>query len=260
MTLAEALATGALEPLGRLPEASNLGFVCQVAVAGAPARCVYKPVSGERALWDFPDTTLAAREVLTGQVAAALGWELVPLTVWREAGPVGPGMCQEWIDDVGAGVVGFFDDGTVPSGWLEVARGRTEEGTLIVLAHADDHDLQRLAVLDAIVNNADRKGGHLLRRPDGRLVGIDHGLTFHADPKLRTVLWGWAGAPIPPALLTALAAAQPLMRRVGALASERGWISVEEELALDERIHRLAQDASFPLPGRDWPSLPWPPL
>lgn len=256
--LARALAQGELRVLGRLPDASNLALLCEVAVGGRTQRCIYKPVAGERPLWDFPGATLAAREVLAAVVAQCFGWDLVPETAWRDDGPAGPGMCQEWVDHMGDPPVGLFDADAVPAGWLPVAEGRAAGGSLVVLAHAEGPDLQRLVVLDSLLNNADRKGGHLLRRGDGRLAAIDHGVTFHEEPKLRTVLWGWAGRPIPAWLLEEVAggAAQYAMALPGGL----GRLSATEVRAGARRLERLLANGTFPMPEDSWPTLPWPPM
>jgi uncharacterized repeat protein (TIGR03843 family) len=260
VSLAEALAHADLHPMGRVAEASNLVLVCELSNGQRQQRCVYKPASGERPLWDFPDTSLAAREVLTARVARALGWDIVPETVWRTDGPLGPGMCQEWVTEAAIPPVVLAPPDQVAPDWLVVAEGRAEDGRTVVLAHADDADLQRVAVLDALVNNADRKGGHVLRRADGRLAAIDHGVTLHADPKLRTVLWGWAGAPVPEAILDAVADARS---RCAALLAEPpvgGWITDAERVAFAARTERLLAARTFPVPGSGWPSLPWPHL
>ncbi len=163
----ELLTRGRIEVEGRLVDASNATLFCEISGGDAVAHCVYKPVSGERALWDFPDGTLAGREVSTYLLDQALGWDLVPPTLLRD-GPFGPGMCQLWV----------HVDETVD---------------LAALARSDHPDLRRMAVFDAVVNNADRKGGHLLPREDGRVQGVDHGICFSAEDKLRTLLWQWRG-------------------------------------------------------------------
>jgi len=164
------LREGELGVEGRLVDASNATLYCTTTLDGVTATCVYKPVRGERPLWDFPDGTLAGRELGAYLVSAASGWDLVPPTVLRE-GPFGPGMCQLWVDT----------DETVD---------------LSQLARSDHPDLRRMAVLDAVVNNADRKGGHLLPRPDGRVQGVDHGVCFSVEDKLRTLLWQWRSDPL----------------------------------------------------------------
>lgn len=257
--LAEALAHGELRVLGRLADASNITLQCEVDLADGVRRCVYKPVAGERPLWDFPGAALARREVLTARVAGALGWDLVPVTVWREDGPGGPGMCQEWIDvGEGAPVVGLFTAAQVPAGWCEVAEGRTADGSVVVLAHAATPDLQRLAVLDALVNNGDRKGGHVLPRGDGGVAAIDHGVTFHVEPKLRTVLWGWAGEPLPDWLRGELAGGADGVR--DALRQPPSDLGPDELVAAESRLLHLLADVRFPVPGGEWPALPWPPM
>ena len=152
----------------------------------ASAACVYKPVAGERPLWDFPDGTLAQREVAAYEVSEATGWGLVPPTVLRD-GPYGEGMCQLWIEapaEDGGRRRSCWPSSRARSpapGWKAVAFAEVGEGRTALLVHADDARLRRLAVLDAVINNGDRKGGHLLPAADGRLYGIDHGVTFNAE-------------------------------------------------------------------------------
>ncbi len=260
-----ALATGELHVLGRLAQASNLALLAEVSTDAEPLRCIYKPVSGERPLWDFPGAALAAREVLTAEVGRCFGWDLIPPTAWREDGPFGAGMCQEWVEADDDDPVGLYPADQVPEGWCEVAEGRDARGAPIVLAHESSGDLQRLVLLDALVNNADRKGGHILRRSDGSVVGIDHGVTFHADNKLRTVLWGWAGEPIPGDLLAEVSDGSAAF---GALVEEWGsdsphrvaHLSIDEVHAAHDRLDALVHAGTFPMPGAQWPSLPWPPM
>lgn len=260
MSWALALQHAALHPVAAVPDASNVALVCDIQDGSATRRCVYKPVSGEQPLWDFPQTALAAREVLTAQIAGLLGWDLVPVTVWRDEGPMGPGICQEWVEVSGPRLVRLVEPHEVPEGWLTVASGRSSTGSPVVLAHADDPRLQRLAVLDVVVNNADRKGGHVLRTGDGRVVGIDHGLTFHADPKLRTVLWGWVGQPIPTELLAALESGRAACLQALDEEPLAAWITEAERTAFAARLDQVLSAGTFPEPGADWPTLPWPVL
>ena len=227
------LREGELTVEGRLVDASNATLYCVAALDGVQAACVYKPVRGERPLWDFPDGTLAGREISAYLVSEASGWDLVPPTVMRD-GPFGPGTCQLWVDV----------DETVD---------------LAQLARSDHPDLRRLAVLDAVINNADRKGGHVLYAAGGRIYGVDHGISFHVENKLGTVLWGWTGKPIPAEgieTLTALGAALD-----GALGE-----SLEQHLTVSEvqhvrlRVRRLLRSGTFPQPPADWPAVPWPPV
>jgi len=278
----ELLARGELTVRGQVREASNAVLYCTVAHAGRRMPCVYKPVRGERPLWDFPDGSLARREVAAYEVSESLGWHLVPPTVLRD-GPYGEGMCQMWVgpepdggtDGAGGGVGGTegadgpaagellaLVDGDEPGpGWRPVGLFEVGEGRTALLVHADDARLRRLAVLDAVINNADRKGGHLLTAVDGRLYGIDHGVTFHTDDKLRTLLWGWAGEPLPAEVLeplrrlsAALADGGPLTARLAPL------ISPAELDALRKRTDALLSTGRHPLPGGGWPAIPWPPV
>lgn len=271
------LTRGELTVAGRIRGASNAVLFCTVAHAGRTAECVYKPVAGERPLWDFPDGTLAQREVAAYEVSEATGWGLVPPTVLRD-GPFGEGMCQLWIpsadeaDPDGAG----DPDGAAPAGadllalvegdepgpgWKAVGFAETGEGRPALLVHADDARLRRLAVLDAVINNGDRKGGHLLPAPAGRLYAIDHGVTFHTDDKLRTLLWGWAGEPLPAEavavlrrLADGLAAGGPLAARLAPL------ITPAEVAALRARTAALLAAGRHPEPSGEWPAIPWPPV
>ncbi|MFF3394862.1 SCO1664 family protein [Streptomyces sp. NPDC002669] len=264
------LAEGGLTVLGQVRGASNAVLYCTVARDGEEATCVYKPVAGEQPLWDFPDGTLARREVAAYELSEATGWGLVPPTVLRD-GPYGEGMCQLWIDAVPQGdedgeaaeppLLALVEDEEPGEGWKAVVRAEVGGGRTALLVHADDPRLRRLAVLDAVINNGDRKGGHLLPAPDGRLYGIDHGVTFNADDKLRTLLWGWAGEPLTAEAVevldrlgTELAPGTPLVTRLAEL------ITAAEIEALRGRVAGLRTSGRHPEPSGEWPSIPWPPV
>lgn len=230
---------------GRLVEASNITLLVKL---GEQARAVYKPVRGERPLWDFPAGTLAAREVAAYELSRSLGWDLVPPTVMRD-GPMGPGSCQLWLEELVEPAVGFVAANDLPADWLPIASAQGDDGAPYLLAHADDPELARLALFDAVVNNADRKGGHVLQTEQGRLYGVDHGVCFHADEKLRTVLWGFGGRPIPEADLAALKHVDlaPLSQHLSTMELER----------LAERVEKLEL---YPVPPEDRHAIPWPPM
>ena len=231
----ELLERGTLTVEGRLVDASNATLFCTVRSHGALANCVYKPIAGERPLWDFPTGSLAGREVAAYAVSKAAGWNFVPPTVMRD-GPFGPGMCQLWID--------------------------TDESVdLIGLARRTDHTaLREMAVFDAVINNADRKIGHLLPVTDGHLYGCDHGICFAEEYKLRTVLWQWRGEPLPERAVETL-------RRLSAGLSAGGWLAEDlaryltraEVAATAARVEVLLAGRIHPLPPEDWPAVPWPP-
>ena len=225
------LRAGTIEIEGRLVDASNTTLYCSLSCDGVTTACVYKPVRGERPLWDFPDGTLAGREVAAYLVSEATGWDVVPPTVLRD-GPFGTGMCQLWVDV----------DETVD---------------LAALARSDHPDLRRMAVFDVVVNNADRKGAHVLAMPGGHRHGVDHGLTFHVEHKLRTVLWGWLGERLSEQ-------EQDGVRRVladtdlhAALAEH---VTRVEVAAFDQRCHALLSSDELPSPRDEWPVIPWPPF
>ncbi|GGL16155.1 phosphatidylinositol kinase [Sphaerisporangium melleum] len=228
------LREGTIEVAGRLVEATNMTLYCSIRLDGLVAECVYKPVRGERPLWDFPDGTLAAREVAAFEVSAVTGWRIVPPSVYRD-GPFGPGMCQLWID-------------TDP------------EVDLVALMRSRDPALRRMAVFDAVVNNADRKGGHLLPLPDGHIYGVDHGVCFSAEDKLRTVLWQWRGKPLPREAVNVLARLEREIERGRLGRRLRELLTLAEVEATWERVRRLLSTGVHPSPSGDWPAIPWPPI
>ncbi len=255
------LREGELHVEGRMVDASNATLYAVLRLDGQEAACVYKPRSGERPLWDFPDGTLARREVAAHLVSAASGWDVVPPTVLRD-GPFGPGSCQLWVEasDVEE-LVDIVPAGAVPPGWLPVLDATGPGGAPVTLTHRDDPRLRRIAVLDAVINNADRKGGHVLPTAAGAVHGIDHGVCFNEDEKLRTVLWGWAGAPLDEEdceglqrLRTDLADDGPLRTALAPLLSPRELETTER------RVQRLLRRGSHPRPPQGWPAIPWPPF
>ncbi|MFF6994005.1 SCO1664 family protein [Streptomyces sp. NPDC008313] len=261
VTTAELLAEGELTVRGQIREASNAVLYCSVSHEGREAFCVYKPVAGERPLWDFPDGTLAEREVAAYEVSEATGWGLVPPTVLRE-GPYGRGMCQLWIEgEAGDGLLSLVDAEEPGEGWRAVGLADVGQGRTALLVHADDERLRRLAVLDAVINNADRKGGHLLPAAGGRLYGIDHGVTFNAENKLRTLLWGWAGERLTPEAVGALERLRGSLAEGGPLAARLSELITAAEVdATRARVDALLASGRHPEPGGEWPAIPWPPV
>lgn len=250
----------ALSVVGRLTTASNGTFLCQRSdtVDGPAAESfVYKPVAGERPLWDFPDGTLAEREVAAHLVSSLAGFDVVPTTELVE-GPMGTGSLQRWVNHGGGAdsvaLVDLVPSGEVPDEVFPVLEGLDELDRPVSVFHRDHPGLRRLALFDILVNNSDRKGGHILT--DGpRVFGIDQGLCFHAEAKLRTVLWGWTDSELSDEEVTLVTtalerAAEPL----GAL------LTKAEVDAFTERCTDLLLAGRFPEPREDWPSIPWPPL
>ncbi len=245
------LETGEIALLGRVMPASNATFVGEI----DGLRVVYKPIRGERPLWDFPDGTLADREVAAHLVSVALGWQVVPPTVLRD-GPHGPGMVQAWMDPVeDIEAVDLVGVGEIPEGLLHVLDAVDGDDQPVALVHEDHPALRRMAIFDALINNGDRKGGHIIPRADGHRYGVDHGVAFHVDNKLRTVLWGWAGKPFDD---DELATMDRVVRDVALLEALHDHLTVVEVQAFVRRGERLVEVGHFPEPSPNWPSIPWP--
>jgi uncharacterized repeat protein (TIGR03843 family) len=226
-----ALTNGELVVTGRLVDASNATLYATSTLNEQSIVCIYKPIAGERPLWDFADGCLAHREYAAFVVSEHLGFNLVPLTVLRE-GPYGYGMVQEWIDiDESIDLGKFF---------------------------ATDHpSLRAMALFDAVINNTDRKIGHLLPVDEKKVFGCDHGVTFHSDDKLRTVLWQWADEPFSPDEIELLQKAQ--LELAGQLGELLTPLLTELEIAQTaRRVSELLNSGRFPLPNPDWPAVPWP--
>lgn len=251
---ADDLVTGELTVTGRIRTASNATFLGTI----GDVTVVYKPVAGESPLWDFPDGTLADREVAAYLVSEVLGWGVVPRT-WLRDGPLGEGMVQLWKEpDPEQDAVDLVATDEVPDeGWRTVLEGRDETGRSVTLVHEDSAALRRMAVFDVIVNNADRKGNHVLAMTDGHRHGVDHGLTFHSDHKLRTVLWGWLGDGLTAEEL------EGVDRVSAGLDGELGerlavLLTADEVASFAARCSALRSAAQFPAPAGEMPAVPWP--
>ncbi|MBA3781518.1 MAG: SCO1664 family protein [Nocardioides sp.] len=248
----EDLLEGDLKLHGRVMPASNATFIGAL----GDLKIVYKPIAGERPLWDFPDGTLAAREVAAYALSEVLGWGVVPPTVLRD-GPHGPGMVQAWMEpDPEQTSVDIVRTGRQPDGYLHVFDGVDERDRAVSLVHEDSAALRRMAVFDILVNNADRKGGHVLPMADGHRYGVDHGVSFHVEPKLRTVLWGWLGEPLSDDDVNGVAMVLSQVRD-----SALGQLLDDDEVdALEARCRRLLADPVMPAPHGHGPAIPWPPF
>jgi len=248
------LVTAELRLTGRITTASNATFLGSI----DDTAVVYKPIRGEKPLWDFPDGFLAHREVAAFLVSEVLGWNVVPRT-WLRDGPFGEGMAQLWQEtDPDQNAVDLIPGDDVPEvGWKQVLEGQDEKGRIVALVHEDTPALRRMAVFDVVVNNADRKGDHVLEMPDGHRYGVDHGLTFHSDPKLRTVLWGWIGEELTAEELDGVdrvieGLKGELRRRLAEL------LSADELSSLAARCAALRSTGRFPGPRNNMSAVPWP--
>lgn len=263
------LSASQIEPVGVLTQASNLTLLVDLVRAGesqeAPARhrAVYKPITGEQPLRDFPDGTLAAREVAAYLVSRQGGFHVVPPTLLRD-GPLGPGSVQWWVEqeperlaDPSAGLVEVLPPEELSDRWRAVVAAQDEDGREVVVAHADDPRLRRMGVLDVLLNNADRKAAHLTLDPEGTLRGFDHGLSMHVEDKLRTVLWGWVGQALDDEERALVAGV--LHGLDDDLGTElTALLSAAETEALRSRATALLESGRFPAPPEGRYPLPWP--
>ncbi len=225
----DGLRTGQVEVLGRMPWSSNATFLVNITHADCDIQAVYKPGRGERALWDFPDG-LYRREVAAYELAVALGWQLVPETVIRHDAPLGEGSLQRFVE------------------------AAFEEHYFTLLEDERHHPaLRQMACFDVLINNADRKGGHCLLDAEGNIWGIDHGLCFHPQPKLRTVIWDFAGDPVDDTFVRDLRR----LEACGLPAVMGDLLSADERRAVVARLRRLVASRCFPGPRTDHP-YPWP--
>ncbi|GGF34230.1 phosphatidylinositol kinase [Marmoricola endophyticus] len=256
------LGSGEVVVTGRVMPASNHTFLADLVgeEPGERRQVVYKPTSGERPLWDFTDGTLADREYAAYLVSQALDWGVVPPTVLRE-GPVGRGMVQLWCEpDDAREAVDLVPEGPVPDGYRHVLEAIGADDRPVQLVHDDSAALRRMAVFDVVTNNTDRKGGHVLAMADGHRYGVDHGICFHVDDKLRTVLWGFAGEPLTEEEVDGLERLEEQLRD-GDLAEELPYLLTGHEIARTRmRTQRLLRQGALPQTHGGWPSIPWPPF
>ena len=227
------LLQGEIKIVGRFLWGSNYTFLTEVNLSDETLPAVYKPSKGERPLWDFPHGTLAGREVAAFITSQALNWHLVPETVLRSHGPAGPGSLQFYVDaDLDRHYFTFCEE--------------------------EKNRLRPMATFDLLINNADRKGGHVLMAPDGHIWSIDHGVCFHVEDKLRTVIWDFANQIIPDKLLSDVENFLDQLRKRGELQLELTRLLSEDEVqALSRRAERILRNPRFPKPTSQW-AYPWP--
>lgn len=225
----QTLLSQSMRVVGRLIDASNATLLAEIESDNQTQKVIYKPVAGEKPLWDFQDGNLAHREYCAFLLSNRAGFDLVPNTVLRD-GPFGFGMVQEWIDT-------------------------DEEMDIINFGQSDDSQLKRMAIFDAIINNTDRKYGHLLYK-EGKLLGCDHGVTFHSEDKLRTVIWQFSGEKIDKQEMLLIESASALDYPN----LFESYLTQDEIAAIYGRINQLLKSGRFPSPSENWPAIPWPPV
>lgn len=221
---------------GMVPWSSNYTYLVRLKLDDQEEYGIYKPQCGERPLWDFETGSLCKREVAAYELSAFLNFPNVPVTVLREDAPQGLGMVQQFID-------------------------HQRRENFFTLRDKCREEMQKVAVFDALINNTDRKGGHILAARDGTIWAIDHGVTFHEEPKLRTVIWDFIDEPIPAPLLQQLEKLRAALK-----GNEPIRVTLEKMLARSElralqlRLNELLRQRVYPAPPEDWPHIPWPPV
>lgn len=229
-TSSETLSIGDIKVIGRLIDASNATLMGEIVSPNSSIKVIYKPIAGEKPLWDFQDGNLAFREYCAFLVSDLAGFNIVPATILRD-GPFGLGMVQQWIEI----------DKTVD---------------VVEYGQSEDSQLRKLALFDSIINNTDRKYGHLLIGSDEKLFGCDHGVSFHSQNKLRTVIWQFAGEKF----TTEEMALLERTREVDFNGVFENYLTDIEISAFSDRINTLIASGTFPLPSDEWPAIPWPPV
>ena len=226
----EKISAAGLKIVGRLVDASNATLQAIIEESDPAIKVIYKPIAGEKPLWDFEDGNLASRELAAFIVSDSGGFDVVPFTILRD-GPFGLGMVQQWIEiDSNADIIEFGQSG--------------------------DKQLKRLALFDAVINNTDRKFGHLLLDNSGKLYGCDHGVAFHKEDKLRTVLWQFAGQDFDQEEIDLL----DTLVKIDWNDKLSNFLTNDEIQALNMRIEKLIHQRKFPEPSPSWPAVPWPPV
>ena len=226
----KSLSIGDIKVIGRLIDASNATLMGEIVSPNSSIKVIYKPIAGEKPLWDFQDGNLAFREYCAFLVSELAAFNIVPATILRD-GPFGLGMVQQWIEI----------DKTV---------------NVVEFGQSEDSQLRKLALFDSIINNTDRKYGHLLIDSDGKLFGCDHGVSFHSQNKLRTVIWQFAGEKFTTEEITLL----ERTREVDFNGVFENYLTDIEISAFSDRINTLTASGTFPLPSDEWPAIPWPPV
>jgi uncharacterized repeat protein (TIGR03843 family) len=232
----EALHKGSIELQGQFLSGSNYTFLGDLTFGSLTFQVVYKPVRGEQPLWDFPHGSLSRREVAAYLISEALGWSLVPPTIYRKDGPLGSGSLQQYIDHDPNDHYFNFED-------------------------KDRQRLRSVVIFDLLLNNADRKGGHILRDAQDQFWLIDHGLCFHSEDKLRTVVWEFSGEEIPRDMINCVGQLTNQLREGAPLYDDLiQYLRVGEISALISRARRLCEAGRFPSPPASRRSYPWPPV
>ena len=250
------LLNGEIEIEGLIPDSSNGALKVLVSNSKQSVQAIIKPEVSIRPLWDFPDLDLNNREYATYLLDRELNLNYVPDTVMRNVEGIGKSLIQEWVTESDNDLIIVKSPEDIPEEYLKVLQGYDELNKLITLAHKNNRDLRNLCLFDLIINNADRKGGHLLMDSANKMWAIDHGVSWHFESKIRTVLWGWIDETFNDQDIALLNNAKKVIQTWKD--EEFIYLSKEEIEQAIKRVEGLLKENAFPQPGNQWPAVPWP--
>ena len=250
------LLNGEIEIEGLIPDSSNGALKVLVSDSKQSVEAIIKPEVSIRPLWDFPDLDLNNREYATYLLDRELNLNYVPDTVMRNVEGIGKSLIQEWVTESDNDLIIVKSPEDIPEEYLKVLQGYDELNKLITLAHKNNRDLRNLCLFDLVINNADRKGGHLLMDSANKMWAIDHGVSWHFESKIRTVLWGWIDETFNDQDIALLNNAKKVIQTCKD--EEFIYLSKEEIEQAIKRVEGLLKENAFPQPGNQWPAVPWP--
>jgi len=256
MEIKSLLSTGEIEIEGLIPDSTNGALKLLITKGDEQIAAIAKPDVSIRPLWDFPNMDLNKREYATFLFDRKLELGFVPETVIRDIAGFGNALVQHWIRETENDLIIVQSPDNIPKSYLRVLQGYDELNKLITLAHKDDQDLRKLCLIDLIINNADRKGNHLITDGNNKMWAIDHGVSWHEEPKIRTVLWGWINQEFNDSDLDLLSLAKSTLEDW--LANDFQYLEKSEIECALERLDELVKNKRFPAPGSEWPAVPWP--
>ena len=256
MEIQSLLSTGEIEIEGLIPDSTNGALKLLITKGDEQIAAIAKPDVSIRPLWDFPNMDLNKREYATFLFDRKLKLGFVPETVIRDISGIGNALVQHWIRETENDLIIVQSPDNIPKSYLRVLQGYDELNKLITLAHKDDQDLRKLCLIDLIINNADRKGNHLITDGNNKMWAIDHGVSWHEEPKIRTVLWGWINQEFNDGDLDLLSLAKSTLEDW--LANDFQYLEKSEIECALERLDELVKNKRFPAPGSEWPAVPWP--
>jgi uncharacterized repeat protein (TIGR03843 family) len=242
--------------LTKISTASNLALLLQSESESNPIKAIFKPILGVQPLWDFPNNDLIEREFATFILSEQANLDLVPPTAIRKIENFGTGMIQLWIEDAKVEIVKLFDSNSISEEYLPVLEGRDQADKPVTLAVKDSAWVDQLTIFDAVINNSDRKASHIITTSSGKSWAIDHGVSWHTENKLRSVLWGKAGQELTSEARSTLQHLEESLIEKNDVLSE--FLTQQEIDAAFSRLAILKESGAFPVPNENWPAIPWP--